>query len=390
MHKVSRVFHPVGQGAFYSESHILDDGNTFDVVYDCGTKNKLEWLHSRISNAGFNKKTVDLLFLSHFHEDHYKGIKLLTPKVIILPFLKEWDKVIFWIGRELKQSSFNPYLEEELRQRFPDAKIIQIEAVNEESDDRIPSDPLNVNNLINSAGNVILPSGIHLTLDVCDWIYVPINPCLDTHTIQEFKNLVNDPKYNLDINKLKSLDVNYYILKKKEIKEIYTKIGSPNEYSMAVYSGPLNNQHRLRGISFNRISNNICPRCNYDCPYESHFGRRRFRAGCLYLGDMNLNSSVEPLKIIYRFIGEELQKSIGTIQVPHHGSLLNFNMCILSLYISNLWEPIHWPINYVISVGESNTYGHPSWLVLNELMDSNNIILVTEKTTSAFIEKIRI
>ena len=35
-HVITRVFHPVGHGAFYSERHDVD-GQKFNIVYDCGS-----------------------------------------------------------------------------------------------------------------------------------------------------------------------------------------------------------------------------------------------------------------------------------------------------------------------------------------------------------------
>ena len=32
-----RTFHPIGQGAFYSERHFIDN-KEFIIVYDCGSK----------------------------------------------------------------------------------------------------------------------------------------------------------------------------------------------------------------------------------------------------------------------------------------------------------------------------------------------------------------
>lgn len=392
MHKVSRVFHPVGQGAFYSESHILDDGNTFDVVYDCGTRRRLSWLRKRVNESYSynNSKKIDteLLFLSHFHDDHYKGIELLNPKVIILPFLDEWDKVIFWIGRELKESSFNPNLEEELHQLFPNAKILLISSIDNDPTDIPVGDIVNVNNLLSAEGKEILPSGIKLAIDDSfDWMYIPINPCLDYRTRQLFIELV-EASEEIDIEELKTLNSQYFSLKKRELKEIYYAIGSPNEYSMAVYSGP-NYKHLKQKFTYTNCCSYSCRICSiYDCILYRHYDDI-FKAGCLYLGDINLNNQIDPLKIIYKNLGLDIQNEIGTIQVPHHGSRKNFNSNLLCKYIF----PKEWvkrdpgSIIYIISVGEHNPYGHPSAKVMEEIIRSKNILkLVTDNTATAFIE----
>jgi hypothetical protein len=58
---IVRTFHPIGQGAFYSERN-----EKFNMVYDCG-----EWKDSNYANKVVKQSfgttdTIDLLFISHF------------------------------------------------------------------------------------------------------------------------------------------------------------------------------------------------------------------------------------------------------------------------------------------------------------------------------------
>ena len=392
VYKVTRVFHPVGQGAFYSESHSYDDAAPYTVVYDCGTKKDQNWLKSRITASGI--VNPDLMFLSHFHDDHYKGIKFLNPKVIILPIMKEWDRVIFWIGSRLNHSGFNPNFTADLQKRFPNSRIIQIQPADEETEYPTDAPFTNIDEIPNpedtdsfdTHGN-IFPSGTRFNSSaIPDWIYIPVNPCLDMQTVQQFEDLVK--AYRLDEDKLKALDTQYFKEKIDQLKNIYNAIGSPNEYSMAVYSGPSNSGMNL--VHFDTNLGRIC-----SCPPFPHV--RRFcpffefvpDPGCLYFGDMNLNNSLDPLKIIYRYLGNDLQEMIGTIQVPHHGSKDNYNSKLLKTFDlrSNSWTSRHHRVVYVISVGESNSYGHPNGFVMNELITSGHFLkLVTEDHTSDFAE----
>ena len=82
---VKRVFHPVGQGAFYSEHH-----DNFTVVYDCGATSKK--LASKVVAQSFKQNDViDILFISHFDYDHVSNIsqliKLTKIKTVVLPLL---------------------------------------------------------------------------------------------------------------------------------------------------------------------------------------------------------------------------------------------------------------------------------------------------------------
>lgn len=383
MYTVARVFHPVGQGAFYSEKHATNGVPLYTVVYDCGTKKDQGWLSTRIANSSII--CPDLMFLSHFHDDHYKGIKFLKPKVIILPILKEWDKIIFWISNLLGHSGFNPNLAADLQQKFgKNIRIIQIEPANDKSESSLNADTIN----IDTTDSNIFPSGVRLSSgNDPNWIYIPVNPCLDSSTVKHFEDLIK--KEGLDLDKLKRLDSDYFFKAKIKLRNIYNAIGEPNEYSMAIYSGP--SMHALSLKEHKVNLNNICcysPVLNPKkvCPLFNC----RLKPGCLYLGDMNLNNSLNPLKIIYKYLGSPLQEMIGTIQIPHHGSKENYNSNLLETYErhSDTWVARNGRVIYVISVGESNSYGHPSWIVMNQLMNSGHFLkLVTEDPASVLIEE---
>lgn len=310
--------------------------------------------------------------------------------------MKEWDRVIFWIGNQLKSSGFNPNLTADLQNRFPNSRIIQIQPADDETEypadapvtniDEIPI-PVDPHTLNTPEGNVF-PSGTRFNSSaIPDWIYIPVNPCLDGQTIQQFEDLIK--AYGLDENKLKALDTQYFNEKKDQLKNIYGAIGSPNEYSMAVYSGPLKSKLHLVHFDTNLRVNCCCPPYKHVlkfCPFLED----RFEPGCLYLGDMNLNNSMDPLMIIYKYLGLDLQDMIGTIQVPHHGSKDNYNTKLLETYDlhTNSWVPRDKRVVYVISVGESNTYGHPDGFVMNEVVNSGHILkLVTEASASDLTEE---
>lgn len=68
---------------------------------------------------------------------------------------------------------------------------------------------------------------------------------------------------------------------------------------------------------------------------------------------------------------------VGTIQIPHHGSLPSFDVNVLKE------EFFLCPI----SVGKNNSYGHPSQKVISEILLKRSYpILVTESVDSTFVE----
>ncbi len=89
---LTRTIHSVGQGAFYSETFSVRREKLFTAVYDCGrNKNvsaaaKIEKLHK-----------VDLIFISHFHDDHINGIKEIQQNsnpLIVIPGISHYAFVI--------------------------------------------------------------------------------------------------------------------------------------------------------------------------------------------------------------------------------------------------------------------------------------------------------
>ena len=89
-------FNPVGHGLFYSGT-ITDNYSkkTFSFVYDCGGKNRTI-VNNAISNADLPEK-IDLLIISHFHEDHIKGVPQIKDRVkkVILPYLDKDLKILY-------------------------------------------------------------------------------------------------------------------------------------------------------------------------------------------------------------------------------------------------------------------------------------------------------
>ena len=93
---VSRIIHPVDQGAFYTE-RIRTNGKTYNVVYDCGgttsykvNRNK-PILEVEIKTFYGKNENIDLLFISHFDYDHVNGLKYLKDhcniKRVIMPLI---------------------------------------------------------------------------------------------------------------------------------------------------------------------------------------------------------------------------------------------------------------------------------------------------------------
>jgi len=80
------TFHKVGQGLFYS----LDTAD-FHMVYDCGSQDPSASIREAQDHRSKIGDHIDMLVISHFHEDHINGLEELlknaTVDTIILPYL---------------------------------------------------------------------------------------------------------------------------------------------------------------------------------------------------------------------------------------------------------------------------------------------------------------
>lgn len=76
-----RILHPVGQGAFFTEQFLDDNQDTllYNVVYDCGSKSSgiQKQMERSIRNILHDNKKIDVLFLSHFDDDHVNYVMFL-------------------------------------------------------------------------------------------------------------------------------------------------------------------------------------------------------------------------------------------------------------------------------------------------------------------------
>lgn len=355
-----RTFHPIGQGAFYTENFITDDGKSFTVVYDCGSETFGEKKLTKIINQTFLQgDVIDILFISHFHKDHISGVpqlvKRCTIKNVVIPLLNNDAKILANISNYIDYGHKDPMLINRPESVFkPDTNIIRIKPIEE-------GDEPNDNNFLNFDDNPesqVVESGtrIHLSRNI-DWYYIPYNYELTAHRIA-FESALNSFGLSLsDIDTIEKIERN-----KVNIRKAYERVNSDiNDHSLILLSGDKKNDeaiilHSDKGCLW--------------CDYQLSKGR-----GCLYLGDIGLNQKdiVDNIKKHLK----EFYSSISTIQIPHHGSIYSFNKDILGL-----------SMKYgVLSYGRKNRYAHPSNTVVSSLTAENVYPLhVTDEQTSIVVQ----
>ena len=325
---MTRIFHAIGQGAFYTEKF----ENGFTIVYDCGGQNK-KFIVNKIQEVFEKNEKVDILFISHFHSDHINGVDFLLEycdvKKVVLPFLHDNMKMQFII-ENTKNRSYNQFIVNAIinpHDTFKDQELVFVEPFN------IDLNSTNTNQYID--GNKIKSTYSD------QWIYIPYNIYFDEFALQLE-----------DALKSQSIDINNILDKikidKHNILNIYKSIikeSSFNANSLVVYSGLLKDiDLKLQNITF--VNSEV---------FTSN------KVGCLYLGDAELKNDTEIEKVKYLFTN--YWDDISVVQIPHHGSYKNYH------------TELSWSRSIsVISTGFR--YSHPSQKVVEEIKSQDSICAI--------------
>lgn len=395
--EVTRIIHPVGQGGFYTET--LSNGTeeaTF--VYDCGGfdkgKKKMtdyldSFLHSEnaIKNPGdFGKKKIEAVFISHFHADHINGLQYLLDnaevKYLFLPQLTEDILLEAFVYNYCLTGTYN-YTNRFLMNLYRgnakygmgdnSTKIIPIDTTN---DNGIPEN-FNAENFsdegftikawdFNQKNDLELVSlksiSPNLILHYGQWLFIPFNPKVASDKVIALKErLVKKTGGRIEIKTLSTLLKSIGV---KECKKIYTEVFGKqhNSYSMTLLSGTLEHVRRSHCKKIPDCQD-IHPLCD-----DSFFHPCCYNPNILYTGDFEPANNIKELQRYYSVFWKE----IATIQIPHHGSINNYD--------EGLYKH---PIRGVVSVGNENTYHHPDIETLVKIQNQGcHPVIVTEDKSS--------
>ncbi len=355
---MQRVFMPVGQGAFYIEKF----NDNFTIVYDCGSYQDTFIVEENIKKSILDTK-IDLLVISHYHEDHINGLEYLFKnfdvKRMLMPYLNLTEKIKSFVDADIQNNNNNFYKDfcidpkQALYDNFD--KSSEITYVKPEQSSQ--ANEIDIRELKNE-----INSGDKITCSVtnCTWSYIPFNFQNITRT-KQFETLIK----HLNLNTIEKFK-NYYKDKANKDKfiDIYKKIrGDINTNSLVLYSGAYSN---IKTTIYSSIKS---------------FSFAQKISGCLYLGDYNAKGSrkMEELKEKY----ESFCKEISTIQIPHHGSRGNYNPKLN-------FKP---NIISVISAGIDNKFDHPHSETLKQIAIQNGIVILitaeekTKLTQNIYLRK---
>ena len=371
--ELTRIIHPVGQGGFYTES-LSCNGRDCLVVYDCGGNSGLfmkrylsQFIH-RESNR--EKMKIDAVFISHLHADHINGLKYLLDntyvRYLFLPQLTDEMFIESLLYNNLQSLGNNKdltnfVLEIYRGDNYGETKIVRVDF----SEGEISID-LEGDNLVDLTSSNVPPtikSGTKLSFDG-SWLYIPYNPPVLPHKKMAFPDYL-EKELNLNSKTLLSPSKATDLLKACKIgdlREAYKKYfgSNHNSYSMTLFSG-------MRDPYCYMIDRFKCEWIRHYATYYSLYES----TNCLYTGDFEVQTHFYDISRFYR----PLWHTIGSIQVPHHGSKNNYHH---SLYDN--------AIRGFISVGTKNKYNHPSKDTLMELYHHGCLpIMVTEDEYSKYV-----
>lgn len=378
MLRFTRTFHPVGQGAFYTEEIKLNEHRTFRMVYDCGsTSLSLSDFKKRIKSDLAGNTKVDILFISHFDQDHTNGVRNLEPQTVVIPFLSEEQIFLLNLHNKIFGETYDVKLAENPADIFPQARIIRVSPEDPESNrpisnrNEIITIDINDDAFGQRESNILSRSVIQISDDDNPiWEYILYNPTWNKYA-DRFRAAAE--REGLEWDTLINPSNGDYIKKYFSVlNEIYNYLKPKNEHSLVVYSNATTDEW----IS-HRWFRNYMPIHHLRHLY---FHRHRTPSGCIYFGDATITHQWKSL--FYQHLHDTYRlHRIGTLQVPHHGAYSSKGQDILS-------PKYRWPVLCIISVGERNHFGHPSAHVVQELQDrGGDVILVTEESSSLFYSK---
>lgn len=382
-------FAKAGQGLFYNG--ILVSGNknrkdrVFSFVYDCGTSDAAKVLDGSVmAYKSLIKEHIDMLFISHLHEDHISHIpKLIADMnigIVVLPdIVPEIRLLLASVFDNIEANGEIISLYSDPVDYFVKRRVSQVVIMmsnngenfflkenpekghSQHSDDYSDGEKTNDGIIIQALNgrikekscqdNTIITKyedAVQIRIQRFAWEFRAVNvhhECYDDNLIKKIKEIMDDNDNNF-----------FYILKNKELLKklrcIYKKSyeGNINDTSVIVRSYPVHGGYVIDGDGLNRIfvyKND--DNCQEECMKQGH-------AETLLLGDISMNSKVLTHVDCYLKNYNHLPR---VIQLPHHGARIRccpkYCKSLKKIRVYGFCSTL------VASYGLKNMYGHPDF-----------------------------
>ena len=330
-------------------------------MYDCGSINKrfvaLQYSKDMIKQI-FKGVDIDLLYVSHFHNDHINLIQEIEKsaksiKRILLPYLTLPGLIINIADKRVDLDAYSKDLlfraagmteNEENKKGF---EIKYYRLVNGRKKDLSNKDSLNQDN-IGKDKNLVF-SGINLFGNILTnfissiWEYIPYN--YNEEDGKDWADLYNRIQKNgIDISNSKQVVKNL-----NNLRTIYSQRPKNfNEQSTVLFSMPRKDikikKTKEHFFCINQNKEDYCNKCKCKNGYNVS---KLSEAGCIFFGDYPLDKN--DFFTLLNNASNLSNISIGTIQITHHGSktgliqnnsfcLYTGRRCVISFAYGNLWN----------------------------------------------------
>lgn len=434
------IFHNVGHGLFYSGK--IDN---FNFVYDCGSKkmpiNAIQSYKKSLTEK--NNYKLDLLIISHFHEDHMNGLvellKGIEVDTVIIPYYepikraitaveiieennKEWlfefiaDPISYLLDKEGVEWKINKIMiilpknyRKKLKSREAEREEFSNETHNEiNADDNLIPDSKEIKDFgdydgLDSAkkkyGNKLKVYPFNFSMKWLDkWQFRFF--CHDYGQKRQLKKLKKDIEKELDNKDLIAIIKDEK--SRKEMRRIYgnftkgipNKKSSLNPTSLVMCHEPINHCYIIK-------TKRHCHKCNKFIPYylklkyNSHLNifesikndkckeailsispqNNDYPCGQLLLSDAEL--LIPNYFIDFNVYFKNYFKRFMLIQIPHHGSVNNWNDELLKRAKNcYFWVPSY----------KTKDKCHPSKKVLDYIKKQERLVFHCNENISIHIE----
>lgn len=378
----TRCQHAVGQGGFHTgqlfghtdrglvirTAHSVDvfASAPFQYVYDCGSR---QAAHCSAVTRRFigtcGGRALDLLFLSHFDEDHVNGVPILLDKqlgvkveTIVMPWVDDVERLIAFARAKTRGSKISPFFlallvdpiealsvfgpgrilfirsgpggpdgeEGEVPTFGPDGEAgFRVKLISGGSGDRSKSRggsfvPSGVGGVIIADHDTAL--GVSVASSNASWLFKPYVHPADPTLVKRFEREVEQrfgwPWYSFRTkvkDKAIRLSLTTDRAKSRILADAYkAAFGNRNLTSLCIYSGP----DLYRGHQPALMIELGRERC-----------RRVKKIGWLGTGDVPLANPSDAHTFLDHF--QEQHGDVATFGLPHHGAKANHSMHVIGL-----------------------------------------------------------